>query len=283
MIQVSQHVYVETKYLGCNVGIIVTEQGPVLIDTPALPQDARDLKAQMRKLSARRIAYVIYTHEHFDHVIGSAYLTRKRIVAHQAAVSEIEYLKTNLPSEINHFFPDLYQQYKSVFDTVEVISPRLTFVKEMRLHSGDLTLELSFIGGHSPASIMVYVKEDRTLFCGDIADVGMPFVTPYSRFDEWIAALRRIEAMDIDRIIPGHGEVCGKEALSAIRTYFETMRDRVQKLISSDAGKGQIVTNLNLDDVLPVPVSDLVKPQVQSAVAMMYDEILGENDETETT
>lgn len=278
MIKVSERVYAETKYLGCNVGVIVTAQGPILIDTPTLPQDALDLRVQVAKLTPRHIARLIYTHEHFDHVIGSAYLTKKGIVGHQATVSEIEYLKTNLAAEITHFFPDLYRQYQDVFDSVKLISPDITFVGEMRLYAGDLTLELSHIGGHSPASIMVCVKEDRVLFCGDIVDVGMPFVTPYSRFDEWIAALRRIEAMDVDKIVPGHGEICGKETVRATRIYFETMRDRVQAMLKQDASKEEVVTKINVDDVLPVPFSEALKPQVQSTINMMYDEIAAETE-----
>ena len=278
MIQVSERVYVETKYLGCNVGAIVTAQGPIVIDTPALPQDALDLKVQLGKLTPLRIARLIYTHEHFDHVIGSAYLTKKGIVAHQAAVSEIEYLRTNLGTEINHFFPDLYRQYQDVFDSVKLVSPQITFVGEMKLYAGDVTLELSYIGGHSPASIVVRVKEDGVLFCGDIVDVGMPFVTPYSRFGEWIAALRRIEAMDIDKIVPGHGEICGKDAVRATRIYFETMRDRVQGLLSHGASKAGVVTNTNVEDVLPVPFSEVLKPQVQSTIGMMYDEMAAETE-----
>lgn len=205
-------------------------------------------------------------------------MIRKGIIAHQSAVSEIEYLKTNLGTEINHFFPDLYRQYQNVFDNVEIISPQITFVRAMTLHAGNLTLELSHIGGHSPASIMVYVKEDRALFCGDIVDVGMPFVTPYSRFDEWIAALRRIENMDIAKIVPGHDEICGKEIVCATRVYFETMRERVRESVKAGASKEEVVKNVSLNDVLPVPFSEPLLPQVQSTVAMMYDQLSEEEE-----
>src|SRR4030042_5094392 len=106
MQQVSEHVFVETKYLGCNVGVVLTVQGPVVIDTPALPDDTRDLRDQIRKLTNKRIAYLIYTHEHFDHVLGGAGLTKK-VIAHYAAVSDIEYLRTKLAEEIKHFYPGL--------------------------------------------------------------------------------------------------------------------------------------------------------------------------------
>jgi cyclase len=272
VIQVSEHAFVETKYLGCNVGIVLAEQGPVLIDTPALPGDARELRDQIHKLTGQDIIYLIYTHEHFDHVLGSAYLTN-RIIAHQAAVSDIEYLKTNLPGEINHFFPDLYQQYQEVFDNVEVVSPQIVFSHGMTLHLGEMTMEMSHVGGHSPASIIVYLPEERVLFCGDIVDVGMPFVTPQSRFDEWITALQHIEAMEIDKIVPGHGELCDRETARRTRIYFETMRNRVQMLIKDGASKEEGVERIDLTDVLPIPPSDIVKQQVESTIGMMWEEV----------
>ena len=107
MQQVSEHVFVETKYLGCNVGVILTEQGLVVIDTPALPDDTLNLREQIRNLTKKRITYLIYTHEHFDHVLGGAGLTKK-VIAHYKAVSDIEYLRKDLAGEVNHFYPGLY-------------------------------------------------------------------------------------------------------------------------------------------------------------------------------
>ena len=126
MIKVTDHVFVETKYLGANVGCVITEQGPVLIDTPMLPEEAADLRDQLRQMGQSDIAYIIYTHQHFDHVMGSAYLT-KQTIAHEGTLTGIQYLKGNLDKEINLFFPDLYTQRKAIFDHLEIVLPRITF------------------------------------------------------------------------------------------------------------------------------------------------------------
>jgi len=273
--QVSEHVFVETKYLGCNVGVVLTEQGPIVIDTPAFPDDVRDLREQIRELTKRRILNIIYTHEHFDHVLGAKGLTKK-VIAHYKAVSDIEYLQANLPAEINHFYPDLYRQYKDIFDNVKIIPPQITFVNEMKLYAGNMKLELSWVGGHSPASILIYVPEDKVLFCGDNVDVGMPFVAPYSRFGEWIDALKRIEVMEIEAVVPGHDAMCNKEDVRRTRIFFETARDRVQKLIKSGANKSEAIQKIDLMGVLPVPPSQIVIQQVQTMVGMIWEEMEGQ-------
>lgn len=272
MQQISEHVYVETKYLGCNIGVVLTDQGPIVIDTPALPDDTRDLKDQIRQLTKKRIAYVIYTHEHFDHVIGGAGLTRK-VIAQHSAVRDIEYLKKNLPTEINHFFPDLYRQYKDIFDNLNIIPPQITFVTEMTLYSGNIELHLSRVGGHSPASSLIYIPREKVLFCGDNVDVGMPFVAPYSMFGEWIEGLKIIEGMDVEHIMPGHEEMCTKEHVRRTRVLFETTRNRVQQLIKANASKEDVIKIIELSDVIPVPITPVVKQQVRTMVGMMWEEL----------
>jgi len=272
MIKITDHVFVETKYLGANVGCVITEQGPVLIDTPMLPEEAHDLRDQLRQMSELDIAYIIYTHQHFDHVMGSAFLT-KRTIAYNGAISGIKYLETNLANDITLFFPDLYEEKKEIFDNLDIILPQITFVNELRLYMGDRTLELFFVGGHSSASIVIYVPEDRVVFCGDNVVTGILPVTANCRFGPWIEMLRRVEEMEVDTIVPGHGDIGDKELARNMRFYFEGMRDRVRSLFNVGATKEEVLQRVDLTDCLPVPPSELLTQQVASDISLMHDQI----------
>ncbi len=272
MIKITDHVFVETKYHGANVGCVITEQGPVLIDTPMLPEEAHDLRDQLRQISELDIAYIIYTHQHFDHVVGSAFLT-KRTIAYDGAISGIKYLETNLAKEFTLFFSDLYEEKKGIFDNLHVVLPQITFSNKLRLHMGDRTLELTFVGGHSSASIVIYVPEDRVLFTGDNVVTGILPVTANCRFGSWIEMLRRVEKMEIDTIAPGHGDICGKEVPRNIRSYFETMRDQVRSLLDTGATKEEIIKSVDLTDCLPIPPDEAVSRQVASDISIMFDQI----------
>ena len=272
MIKITDHIFVETKYLGANVGCVITEQGPVIIDTPMLPEEAYDLRDQLRQMSELDIAYIIYTHQHFDHVMGSAFLT-KRTIAYNGAISGIKYLETSLANDITLFFPDLYEEKKEIFDNLDIILPQITFFNELRLYMGDRTLELSFVGGHSSASIVIYVPEDRVVFCGDNVVTGILPVTANCRFGPWIEMLRRVEEMEVDIIVPGHGDIGGKELARNMRFYFEGMRDRVRSLFNVGATKEEVLQRIDLTDCLPVPPSELLTQQVASDISLMYDQI----------
>jgi len=272
MVKVTDHIFVETKYPGANVGCVITEQGPVIVDTPMLPEEARDFCDQLQQITSKDIAYLIYTHQHFDHVIGAAYLT-KRTIAYDGAISGIKYLETNLAKEITLFSPDLYHERKETFDNLEIVMPQITFSSELRLYMGDRTLELTFVGGHSSASILIYVPEDRVLFAGDNIVTGRLPVTANCRFRPWIEVLRRVEGMEIDAIVPGHGEVSGPEVARNIRLYFEEMRDRVRSLVDAGATKEEVLHRIDLTDCLPLPPGDEVGLQVAADVSLMYDQI----------
>jgi hypothetical protein len=56
------------------------------------------------------------------------------------------------------------------------------------------------------------------------------------------------------------------------RRFFETARDNVQKLIKAGANKGETIRKIDLTDVLPVPLSPIVKQQVTTMVGMMWEE-----------
>lgn len=272
MISITDHVFVETKYPGSNVGVVMTLRGPVLIDTPMLPKEVRELREQLRQMSELDIAIVIYTHEHFDHVMGSAFLTN-RTIAHDRAMSAMENLRTTLPGAMMRFLPDLFEENKEIFDNLDIVLPQITFSKELTLHMGDRTLRLTSVGGHSPASIVVYDPEDQVLFAGDNVVTGQLPFTAHCQFGPWIELLNHIIGMEIDTIIPGHGEICGKEGVRKICAYFETMRDQVRNLLSAGATKEEVIHTVHLNDRLPVAPSREVAEQVALDVSLMYDQI----------
>ena len=272
MISITDHVFVETKYPGANVGVVITLKGPVLIDTPMLPREARELREQLHQMSELDINHVIYTHEHFDHVMGTAFLT-DRTIAHDGAVSAMENLRATLPGAMMRFLPDLFNESKEMLNNLDLVLPQITFSKELTLHMGDTTLKLTSVGGHSPASIMVYVPEDQVLFTGDNVVTGQLPFTSNCQFGPWIDVLNRIIKMEIDTIIPGHGEICSKETVRKICIYFETMRDQVRNLLRAGANKKEVVHRVDLENYLPIAPSGDVAEQVTLDVSLMYDQI----------
>ena len=71
MRQVSEHVFAEFYFWGCNPGYLVTSDGVLMIDTPQQPIDA--VRWRERLLEHGPIRYLVNTEPHIDHISGNAY------------------------------------------------------------------------------------------------------------------------------------------------------------------------------------------------------------------
>jgi cyclase len=248
MKQISPHIYVETQYLGSNVGCINTANGKVIVDCPVLPNEIADFKKRLTDINDRDVAYSIITDHHYDHSYAT-HLFCKHVISHKAAYKGMKFLqnKDNLLKLIQHDLPAEFDKDNAFFKHVEVGLPELTFPKELSLHMGDCTLELRHLGGHSAATMSIYVPEDKVIFLGDnFENQHYPF-TREARYATLIEALRTIESSEAEILVPGHGEVSTKEPLIQLRSFFEIMRDQVkehQQMIKEEGGIEKITTKV---------------------------------------
>lgn len=222
-----KRILVETGYLGANVSCLSTSRGLVYIDSPFLPEDGRKWADLTRERTGRAPAYVINTDHHYDHVLGNSFLT-PNVICHSRAARGLEYMRNKevLKDIIKDAFPDILPKYESYLDRVDLVRPHIIFDKGLTLDMGDATILLEFVGGHSPATIMIYLAEDKVLFAGDNVEGQFPFFGQ-SHFGKWKEALKKMLALDIDRVVPGHGEVGGKEMVEKYVAFFEELEFEV--------------------------------------------------------
>jgi glyoxylase-like metal-dependent hydrolase (beta-lactamase superfamily II) len=167
---------------------IVTPQGVIATDPGAFnqPQGGAQYVAEIRKLTSAPIRYLVYSHHHYDHIAGGQAFkdAGATIIAHRRAKERLELLKdpsTPLPDEL---------------------------VDEERiLRLGGTTLELSYVGpNHSDSTLVMRLPKERLVFVVDLLPVGRfpgrGMIDFYPLEAE--ESIKRILAMDWDRLIPGH-------------------------------------------------------------------------------
>ena len=227
---VKKRTLVETEYAGANVSCITTERGLVLIDSPFLPRDGKAWANLIRERTGKEIAYVINTDNHYDHVMGNAFLT-PNVICHTVAEKEMGYLRNKpiLKQVIQLAFPDAIPAHESDIDELEIISPHITFDKELTLDMGDATIHLEFAGGHSPGTILIYFVEDKVLFTGDNVEGQIPFFGQ-ANYGQWKDTLKKMLSMDIDAVVPGHGPVSGIEMVETYSAFFLELEEEVNAL-----------------------------------------------------
>jgi len=245
-------IIVETEYLGANVSCVNTKKGLVLIDSPFLPADARGWAKRLREETGRGVAFQINTDHHFDHVMGNGLLT-ENIICHSTAARGIRAIrnKQNLKEIIRGSFPDVLAGIEREVEELPIPSPLITFDQKLTLDLEDATIVLEFVGGHSPGTILVYLVEDKVVFTGDNVEGQFPYFGQ-GRFGDWKRTLRKILAMDIDLVVPGHGEVGGKELVETYVRFFETLEDEVKGFARGGCTVEQMVERSQAIDFFPL-------------------------------
>ncbi len=69
---------------------------------------------------------------------------------------------------------------------------------------------------------------------------------PDAYIEDWIESLRRVEAMDFDVLVPGHGPVGTKDDVRAFRVYMEELRDEVTRLAREGKSEQEVVQAVQL-------------------------------------
>ena len=171
--QVSDGVYVFRWWVYRNI-FIVTDEGVIVTD-PMNPKAANLLMGEIRKITDKPVKYVVYSHNHHDHISGGTIFKADgaKFVGHENIVKELG----DHPSPVTPL-------------------PDITFTDTYSLKLGGRTLELTYLGpNHGESLVVMTLPDEKIMFIVDIvtprrvAFRTMPDFWP----DEWVRSLKEIE------------------------------------------------------------------------------------------
>ncbi|MCK2241337.1 MULTISPECIES: MBL fold metallo-hydrolase [unclassified Crossiella] len=203
-----------------NAGLIASKGHAVLIDTAATQARARRLRAQTELIVPGGPDLLVNTHFHGDHVFGNTEFTPKAtVIAHEQTRAD--------SAEAGLALCGLWPGVE--WGELELTLPDVTFQDRLRLHVGELTVELELVGpAHTAGDVIAWVPQRRVLFAGDVVWSG---VTPYvlmGSIEGSLRALDRMRALDPAVVVSGHGPVAGPEVLDATEAYLRWVRELAQ-------------------------------------------------------
>lgn len=276
MEKITDKIYVETGYLGNNVGVIITQEGLILIESPMLPDNSRHWKEAIKKITDKKFAYLINTHHHFDHVIGN-YHFECPVIAHKNAMAGFEFLKNHLKDEFERFFPEDRDRWEADLPDMKVVMPQITFSKELFLNMGDCVIEVKFVGGHCASSLSVYVPSEKTVFAGDNLDNEMHPFLGQARLSLWTDYLKGLLAMEVDTILPGHGPVGSQETARKFLRYLEEFVRQVKALKEAGCGPEETAEKIDILDFFAVDPKErgLARRLITEGAKAIYAQVLG--------
>ncbi|MBC5765798.1 MBL fold metallo-hydrolase [Ramlibacter albus] len=210
-----------------NAGFIVTPAGVVVIDALGSPQLARDLLAQIARITPQPVTHVVVTHYHADHVYGLQEFRKHgaRIVAHRAA---IDYIQSDTAAQrLRVSRTDLAPW---IDDSTELVVPDQWIDGATELVVGGRRIALQPVGpAHTPEDIVVFLPDEGVLFAGDLVFRGrVPFVGQADS-RQWIAALESLLKLQPKVVAPGHGALSttARDDLQLTRDYLVYLREKM--------------------------------------------------------
>jgi cyclase len=113
--------------------------------------------------------------------------------------------------------------------------PKVLVSNDTLIHFGGEDIRLFYLGsGHTNGDLIVYFVNQKVLHTGDLL---FEKIIPYIDFEagsdtrNWIDIMQKLYDMDIQKVIPGHGDLCDKKALLLQSEYLNDLRNEVQKCI----------------------------------------------------
>lgn len=134
------------------------------------------------------------------------------------------------------------------FDGIELVLPTTLFDDRYVLDLDGTEVHLIYVGpAHQVGDVIVHVPSEGVLFAGDLLfnqSTPMGWVGSYQEFSD---ALDRIINLDPATIVPGHGPVCGIEAVRDEQAYFQHVLDESRKCFDQGLTSKQAAERINLD------------------------------------
>ena len=256
MIQVTANVYVESNIL-CNLGLVTTKEGIVIIDTPMNPTDAVKWRDEITKKGTLR--YVINTEEHGDHCNNSWFFPGTLIRSQETRGKLAKVERSKFIEGVNRRYPE----GAALMESFQLRLADITFTESLDLYLGDLTIKLFPLPGHSSGGIGVFIPEERVVFATDCVFNRFKTWLQDSTPDQWFESLRKLGELEVDIIVPGHGDICKKEYLKEQADIIQKWVDVVQSAIKQGLSEEEAVARISIPDPYPKqPGTPFTEPEV---------------------
>lgn len=226
---ISKNVYIEDRYLGVTLGVIVQPRGLVQIDAPPSPEDGRIWRASLMGMGSGPERVLVNLDAHPDRTLGARAMDCTVIAQEKTAQAF-----RNRPNTFKAQGDETGANWEAIpgLGSVRWAPPEISFVEKMTLHWGDMPILLESHPGPAAGAIWVILPEEKVIFVGDAVAKGQPPFLAYASLPDWIEALKTLQEPDYKgyTIVSSRGGVVTPQAVRTQVDILKRIHDRVEKL-----------------------------------------------------
>jgi len=254
-----------------NAGFIVGRTGVLAVDTGTSYLHGRALLTAIRSVTDQPVRLVLITHTRQEFLFGAAAFREQGIpIAMQQAAARLmasrcdtclQTLRTTLGDD--------------AMRATTMFAPDRAFVEPLEIDAAALIgrpIQLLYFGHSSgPGDIAVYDPRTRTLFAGGLLDAQRVPDVIDSDLARWGDALRSLQALPVDVIVPGHGPAGSKRVITQVERYLDQLTTRVRALLKAGAPLSEVPDSTALPDFASWDQYDTVHRRNAALVYLRYE------------
>lgn len=215
---------------GSNAGFVVGSNGVLVVDTFVSTAAARDLLAEIRRVTNLPIRFVVNTHYHLDHTGGNAVFAEAgaTILAHRNLRG---WLRTE---NLKFFGPSAKPEDKARVESL--VLPDEVYTDAVDIYLGSRLIQVRYMLGHTGGDSVVIVPDANVVFGGDLIwQKHLPNLIDATTSD-WVKTLEKLLADHPSAtFVSGHGDVASPDDVRDFHDYLVALRDDIAK--AQAAGK----------------------------------------------
>lgn len=226
---IAKNIYIEERYLGVTLGVIVQPRGLVQIDAPPSPEDGRIWRASLMGMGGGAERVLINLDAHPDRTLGARAMDCT-VIAHEKTAQAFR----NRPNTFKAQGDETGANWEAIpgLGSVRWAPPEISFMERMTLHWGDTPILLESHPGPASGAIWVTIPDEKVVFVGDAVTKGQPPFLAYASLPEWIEALKRLQEPEFKgfTIVSSRGGVVTPQVVRSQAEILKRIYDKVEKL-----------------------------------------------------
>jgi len=252
--QVKGNIYEVKGGSGANAGFFIGDKEVLVVDAKMTPESAKEMLAQINRLTSNPIVYVALTHSDGDHVNGlTGFPNSIRIIAHQ---------------ETRKYMEEAFQEPAQI-----AFLPQITFSQELDLYSGKEKIRFLYFGpAHTSGDAVIYFPEEKVAFVGDLLFLGRDPLIHRNKNGNSFGVVKNLKAileLDVDTFVHGHGDLAGRSDVEDLIKSIEEKQQKIKSLISEGKSLEEIKSIFKVEERPAQPG----KPRWMSLVEVIYLEL----------
>jgi len=234
---VKGNIYQVKGGMGANTGFFIGEKEVLIIDAKMTEDAAKQMIAEIKKLTPNPIRYITLTHSDGDHVNG--------LVGFPQGTNIISHEKTRVHMD-NAFQSARERTYLS----------NITFSERLSLYLDGVLrgkrIDLFYFGpAHTDGDAVVYFPDEKVVFIGDLIFIGRdPLIHHHKNGNSFglVKVLKAILNLNAEIFVHGHGDLATKKEILGVIQAVEEKQIRIQALVKEGKTLDQVKKIFNIED-----------------------------------